>query len=311
VPLLPFDLPPGLLGQATIGPAWSAWLDRLPRLLRDLLEEWQLTVDGDPLHGFASAVVPVRTADGEPAALKVTFDGDDESLHEGLALQHWHGDGAVLLLRADPRRRALLLERLHTRDLTGVDETEACEIVAAFYARLHVPALPQLRTVTSYVERWLDDLAGLGRDAPIPRRYVEQAVSLGRDLVADPASTGRVVHGDLHYQNVLAADREPWLVIDPKPMSGDPHYELAPMLWNRWMDSAARGSERDQVRRRFLTLVDAAWLDDDRARDWAIVRMVLNASWTVHDAMAVDRPLDAEDREWITRCITIAKAVQD
>jgi len=149
VPLLPFDLPPGLLGQATIGPAWSAWLDRLPRLLRDLLEEWQLTVDGDPLHGFASAVVPVRTAEGEPAALKVTFDGDDESLHEGLALQHWHGDGTVLLLRADPRRRALLLERLHTRDLTGVDETEACEIVAAFYARLHVPALPQLRTVTS------------------------------------------------------------------------------------------------------------------------------------------------------------------
>lgn len=311
MPLLPFDLPPGLLGHATIGPAWSAWLDRLPRLLRDLLEEWQLTVDGDPLHGFASAVVPVRTADGEPAALKVTFDGDDESLHEGLALQHWHGDGTVLLLRADPRRRALLLERLHTRDLTGVDETEACEIVAAFYARLHVPALPQLRTVTSYVERWLDDLAGLGRDAPIPRRYVEQAVSLGRDLVADPASTGRVVHGDLHYQNVLAADREPWLVIDPKPMSGDPHYELAPMLWNRWMESAARGSERDQVRRRFLTLVDAAWLDEDRARDWAIVRMVLNASWTVHDAMAVDRPLDAEDREWITRCITIAKAVQD
>ena len=311
MPLLPFDLPPELLGQATIGPAWSAWLDRLPRLLRDLLEEWQLTVDGEPLHGFASAVVPVRTADGEPAALKVTFDGDDESLHEGLALQHWHGDGTVLLLRADPRRRALLLERLHTRDLTGVDETEACEIVAAFYARLHVPALPQLRTVTSYVERWLDDLAGLGRDAPIPRRYVEQAVSLGRDLVADPASTGRVVHGDLHYQNVLAADREPWLVIDPKPMSGDPHYELAPMLWNRWMESAARGSERDQVRRRFLTLVDAAWLDEDRARDWAIVRMVLNASWTVHDAMAVDRPLDAEDREWITRCITIAKAVQD
>lgn len=311
MPLLPFELPAGLLGQARIGPDWSAWLDRLPRLLRDLLEEWELTVDGDPWHGFASAVVPVRTADGERAALKVTFDGDDESLHEGLALQHWHGDGTVLLHRADPRRRALLLERLHTRDLTGVDETEACEIVAAFYTRLHVPALPQLRTVTSYVERWLADLAALPVNGPIPHRFVEQALSLGRDLVADPASTGRVVHGDLHYQNVLAADREPWLVIDPKPMSGDPHYELAPMLWNRWMGRAARGSERTKVRHRFHTLVDAAWLDEDRARDWAVVRMVLNASWTVHEAMAADRPLDAEDREWITRCITIAKAVQD
>jgi len=311
VPLLPFDLPAGLLGQAAIGPDWSAWLDRLPRLLRDLLEEWELTVDGGPRHGFVSAVVPVRTADGEPAALKVSFDGDDESLHEGLALQHWHGDGAVRLLRADPRRRALLLERLHTRDLTHVDETEACEVVAAFYPRLHVPALPQLRTVTSYVERWLADLAALPVNGPIPHRFVEQALSLGRDLVADPASTGRVVHGDLHYQNVLAADREPWLVIDPKPMSGDPHYEPAPMLWNRWMGRAARGSQRSEVRRRFHTLVDAAWLDEDRARDWVVVRMVLNASWTVHDAIAADRPLDAEDREWITRCITIAKAVQD
>ena len=311
MPLLPFDLPQELLGQAALGPAWSGWLDRLPRLLRDLLDEWELTVDGEPRHGYVSAVLPVRTAIGEPAALKVSFDGDDESLHEGLALQHWHGDGVVRLLRADPRRRALLLERLKVRDLTDVAETEACEIVAAFYPRLHVPAFPQLRTLTSYVERWVDDLAGLGRDAPIPRRYVEQAVSLGRDLVADPDSVGRVVHGDLHYENVLAADREPWLVIDPKPMSGDPHYEPAPMLWNRWMESAGRGAERDDVRHRFFTIVDAGGLDEDRARDWVVVRMVLNASWTVLDARHADRALDAEDREWITRCVTIAKAVQD
>jgi streptomycin 6-kinase len=311
VPLLPFDLPQGLLGQAVLGPAWSAWLDRLPRLLRDLLYEWELTVDGEPRHGYVSVVLPVRTSAGEPAALKVSFDGDDESLHEGLALQHWHGDGVVRLLRADPRRRALLLERLQVRDLTDVEETRACEIVAALYARLHVPAFPQLRTLTSYVERWVDDLAGLGRDAPIPRRYVEQAVSLGRDLVADPGSVGRVLHGDLHYENVLAADREPWLVIDPKPMSGDPHYEPAPMLWNRWMESAVRGGERDAVRHRFFTIVDAAGLDEERARDWVVVRMVLNASWTVLDARRADRALDAEDREWITRCVTIAKAVQD
>ena len=311
MPLLPFDLPQGLLGQAGIGPAWSAWLDRLPRLLRDLLDEWSLAVDGPPLHGTCSAVVPVRTDAGEPAVLKVSFDGDDESLHEGLALQHWHGDGVVRLLRADPRRRALLLERLHGGDLTDVAETEACEIVAGFYPRLHVPAFPQLRTLTSYVERWVDDLAALGRDAPIPHRYVEQAVSLGRDLVADPDSVGRVVHGDLHYENVLAADREPWLVIDPKPMSGDPHYEPAPMLWNRWMESAGRGAEREDVRHRFFTIVDAAGLDEDRARDWVVVRMVLNASWTVLDARHADRALDAEDREWITRCVTIAKAVQD
>jgi len=157
--------------------------------------------------------------------------------------------------------------------------------------------------------RWLDSLAGQPRGIPVPHRMVEQVLSLGRDLVADPASVGRIVHGDLHYENVLAGDREPWLVIDPKPMSGDPHYELAPMLWNRYEELA--DDVRAGVRRRFHTLVDAAGLDEDRARDWVVVRMVLNANWSVEDAQRAGRDLDDEERQWITRCIAITKAVQE
>ena len=157
-------------------------------------------------------------------------------------------------------------------------------------------------------ERAADDLAAQPRDVPIPHRLVEQALSLGRGLVADPASVGRLVHGDLHYQNVLAADREPWLVIDPKPMSGDPHYEPAPMLWNRFEE--LDGDVRGGVRRRFHALVDAACLDEDRARDWVVVRMVLNANWSVEDAQRAGRALHPEEQEWITQCIAITKAVQ-
>ena len=307
---MPIALPAGLEEQRGLGPDWGRWLDRLPARFLGLLDEWELTREGDELwHGFCSLVAPVRTADDEPAVLKVGFDEDDESEHEALALQHWHGDGVVRLLRADPRRRALLLERLHRRDLTDVGDLEACETVAGLYPRIHRPALPQLRTVTSYVERWLDSLAQLPADAPVPRRLVEQALSLGRDLVADPASVGRIVHGDLHYANVLASDREPWLVIDPKPMSGDPHYEPAPMLWNRFGEYA--GDVRAGVRRRFHALVDAAGLDEARARDWVVVRMVVNANWSIADAVRAGRPLDAGERDWITRCIAITKAVQD
>lgn len=290
---------------------WADWLDRLPAVFASVVADWGLTYDGPPRHGFCSLVAPVRTPAGRPAMLKVTFDGDEESLHEAVALQHWNGRGTVQLLRADPHRRALLLERLHQEDLTSLPEIAACELVAGFYPRLHVPALSQLRTVTSYVEQWLDALSTLPRNAPIPRRLVEQATALGRDLVSDPASVGVIVHGDLHYGNVLAGDREPWLVIDPKPMSGDPHYEPAPMLWNRWEDLVATGDVRDAVRRRFRTLVDLAELDEDRARDWVIVRMVLNANWSIEDADRIGRGLTAEDREWITLCVTLAKAVQD
>ena len=120
-----------------------------------------------------------------------------------------------------------------------------------------------------------------------------------------------VVHGDLHQHNVLAGDREPWLVIDPKPMSGDPHYEPAPMLWNQWDRITASGDVRGAVRRRFHTLVDGAGLDEQRARDWVVVRMVLNAHWTVDEAAAQDRALRVEERAWVTRCVAIAKAVQE
>ena len=310
---MPVTIPSELLSQRELGEDWSVWLDRLPQLTGALLDEWHLTPTAEPLHGFCSLVVPVVDADGVPAALKVTFDGDDESLHEGLALQHWGGRGAVRLRRADPRRRALLLDWLPGPDLGDTWDIEACEVVGGLYGQLHVPALPQLATVGSYVARWLAELADLGRDLPVPRRYVEQALSIGPDLLAD-GSAPVVVHGDLHYDNVMADEAGEWLAIDPKPMSGDPHYEPAPMLSNRMEELSgplAVGSVRDGLRRRFHAIVDAAGLDEARARDWVVVRMVLNAGWAVQDARRADRRLTTDEQEWITRCIAITKAVQD
>ena len=292
-------LPDGVRGMAARGADWASWVARLSRLADDLLEEWALRPDGLPMHGYCSLVVPVVTDEGEQAVLKLTFDGDDESAHEALALRHWEGRGAVRMLRADPGRRALLLERLHPTDLRDTWDIEACEVVAGLWSALHIPALPQLRTVTSYVDRWVADLAELPVNGPVPRRMVEQATSLARDLVGDPASTTHVIHGDLHYGNVLAADREPWLAIDPKPMNGDPHYEVAPMLWNRTEELV--GDLRGGLRRRFHALVDAGGLDEDRARDWVVVREVLNAHWAAGDG----------DPEAVTLALTVAKAVQD
>jgi streptomycin 6-kinase len=299
-------LPDGVLGMARRGPDWAAWVATLPGLTQGLLDEWSLVVDGVPMHGFTALVVPVTQESGESAMLKIGWP-DDESEHEALALSHWAGDGAVRLLRADPRRRAMLLERLHPHDtLRSIPDLPACEVVAALYPRLHRPAPPQLRTLTSYIERWSTDLARLPRDAPLPRRLVDQAVGLGREFVGDGASNGRMIHADLHYQNVLAADREPWLAIDPKPVSGDPHYEPAPMLWNRFDELG--GDVRNGVRRRFHTLVDGAGLDEDRARDWVVVRMMHNAYWRIHDEPGAVRSTPTES--YLTMCVAIAKAVQ-
>ena len=295
--------------MARRGPQWQRWVDELPALQRDVLAAWALRPDGAPQHGHVSLVQPVRTAGGRPAVLKLGFP-DDESAHEHLALQHWHGSSAVQLLRADPHRRALLLERLHPGSLAEVADVKACETVAELYARLHRPALPQLRRLSDLLERWQGQLAEVPRSAPVPHRLVQQAAAIARDFASERAADGmdgRLLHGDLHYDNVLAGDREPWLVIDPKPLAGDPHIEPAPMLWNRWDEVVASGDVRDAVRRRFHSLVDAAGLDEDRARDWAVLRVVLNAVWELRDTPPGQTP----DHQVLTVSVSVAKAVQD
>ena len=294
------ELPSGVRAMASRGPQWERWIDGLSPLIGGHLGQWDLRPDGVATRGSGAVLLPVRTSDGAPAVLKVGFP-DDDSEHEHLVLRRWGGEGSVRLLRAEPHRRVLLLERLRPRSLAALTDVEACEVVAGLYRRIQVPAMPQLRSLTAHVERWTREFDGLPRGAPIPRRLVEQAISLGDDLSAGVADTGCVLHGDLHYDRVLAADREPWLVIAPKPLNGDPHFELAPMLWHRWDELA--GNVRDGVRSRFHTLVDVAGLDEERARAWVIVRVV-------HEATRALLEPPVADTARLTRYVALAKAVQ-
>lgn len=297
--LLPFDLPPDFLAHADRDERWAAWVASVPRRLARALAAWDLTVAGPPMHGHTAVVVPV-VSDGAPAVLKAGWPCE-EPRQEWLALRHWDGRGAVRMIKADPSSNVLLLERLGATDLRTLGVIEACEVVAGLYASLHVPAPARLDRLSTTVRRWTDDLAALPRSAPFPRRLVEQAVHLGRAFASDPDTDGTLVHTDLHDENVLAGGRAPWTAIDPQPLSGDPHYEPAPMLWNRWDEVLAARDPRLAVRRRFHTLVDVAALDEQRARDWVVVREAHNAMWAVEDG----------DPDRVTTAVTIIKAVQD
>ena len=299
------SLPAGVRRMADRDDAWAAWVRTLPDVADGLLAEWGLRQDGSAQHGCTALVLPVRDADGRARMLKIAFP-DNESAYEHLALQKWRGEGAVRLVRAEPRRRAMLLERLEDRSLDDLDPLEACEVVAGLYRRLHVPASPQLDLLSDRAARWGRDLRALPRSAPVPHRLVSQAASLAEELAGDPRTDGVLVHGDLHFQNVLAGDREPWLAIDPQPFSGDPHAELAPMLWNRWDEVVATGGVREAVRERFFTLVDHAELDEDRARAWVVVRELARVMDHLGRPAA---PRGGED-DVVTTGVSIAKAVQ-
>ena len=296
------NVPPDFAAATRRWPERVDWLDRLPRLVDEQLDRWQLSAEAGVAWGENAVVVPVRTREGEPAALKVGWP-HREATHEHLALRAWAGRGAVALLRADPHRAALLLERAEPgTDLGDVEVVEACEVVAGLYGLLHREPLPQLDRLSVEAARWSEELAGLRRLSLAPRRFVDQAVRLAADFAADPATDAALLHGDLHFANVLAAERAPWLVIDPHPLAGDPAYEVAPLLWNRWDEAVATRDLRGALLERLYAVVDAAGLDEDRVRDWVTVREMV---------LVLDAVRQPElDRDWVTRCTTVVKAVQ-
>ena len=278
----------------------DAWLDRLPGLVRASLQRWELTPDGPPRHGVCALVLPVRRRSGEAAALKVTWP-HPEARHEHLALQLWGGHGAVRLLAADPATWTMLLERLDAdRDLHDVPVEDACATIGDLLGRLDRPATPQLTRLSGEVQRLLDALAT--PPPAIPRRFVEQAVALARDLVRDGQVDARLVHTDLHYANVLAAGREPWLAIDPKALAAEPAFAVAPALWNRWDEALAGHDVRGHLRRRLAIVCAHGGIDEDRARAWTIVREVQNALWATGSAGGAAR---------VTTAVAIIKAMND
>ncbi|MGP3917040.1 aminoglycoside phosphotransferase family protein [Nonomuraea sp. 10N515B] len=264
------------------GRAWSAGL---PALAERYLEEWELRLDGEPGHGVVSLVLPVLRTDGTKAALKLQ-PVTDENATEAMGLRAWDGDGSVRLLASDPGTGTLLLERLHAdRPLSALsDDIEALTILTELLARLVAHPAPEgMRRLGDIAQAMLDDvdeaLTKLPRDRD--RRWLRWCADAVAELVSEPGD--RLLHWDLHYDNVLAADREPWLSIDPKPLAGDPGFDLAPALWNRWDDVVATGDVTRAVLRRFDLMVDGLGLDPQRAAGWTLGRMLQNALWDVED----------------------------
>jgi streptomycin 6-kinase len=101
-----------------------------------------------------------------------------------------------------------------------------------------------------------------------------------------PDCGGALLHWDLHYENVLANPADgTWLAIDPKPLAGDPGFELLAALHNRWPDVVATGDVARAVRRRFDLMTEVLGLDRDRARSWTLARILQQLIWDGDDTL--------------------------
>ena len=273
---------------ATFAAGGRRWLAALPQLLKDCETRWDLEI-GPPITPLSyNFVAPASLSDGRQIILKLGVP-NSELNSEILALRTYNSRGSVRLIDADPRAGVLLLERLTPgrmlSELGRQEDEEATRIAARVMKKLWRP-LPESHGFTT-VAYWAQGFLRLrnqfnGATGPFPEKLVAHAEEIFQRLLAN-TQREVLLHGDLHHFNILSAEREPWLAIDPKGVAGDPAYDAGALLRNpspaiySWP-----GLDKIQARRLDI-LANELQISRRRIQEWAYAQIVLSAWWSFED----------------------------
>ena len=266
------------------------WLERLPTLVAECAEAWSLEVGEPYAYAFASLAMPVTRVDGSPAVLKVQMP-DRESEHEAAALALLNGDGAARVLAHDAGRHALLLERCEPgTSLATLAPDDALDVMIGLLPRLWKPAGAPFRTLVDEALWWRSYLEPswerTGR--PFERSLLDDALAAMDELPATQVEKV-LVNQDLHADNVLRAAREPWLMIDPKPLVGERAFGLVPIVRGDEL-----GGGPGALRHRLDRLTSELGIDRERTRRWGVAQTL---AWAFDAEDGSLSPVDADQVE--------------
>lgn len=284
------------------GEAGALWLQCIPTLITLYEKQWSLHVL-PPFPRSYNYVAPCICADGSHAVLKIGLPQDREFQTEIEALSVFQGEGIAKLLHADKAHGVILLERVTPGvPLSALqNDEEATRILATVMKRLWKP-LPQIHSFITIAE-WSEAIPRFrqqyhGTGGPLPTSLVDKAERVFTELIASSAEPV-LVHGDLHHDNVLSAQRAEWLAIDPKGVAAEPAYETAAMLRNPRLTLEHNPDIKNLLRRRILVLSEVLLMDPQRIHQWALAQTVLSAVWSAANegkgwehALAVAEVLD-------------------
>jgi len=279
-------IPDRLRSRASRVSGGEQWLSQLPDVCRRLSDEWSLDLG----IAFAACHVSlVVTADraARPLVLKIPMPSSVElgtlaagaRSREADALREWAGEGAVELVEYDPATGAMLEERCRPgAGLSNLeDPSDADELAATLLHRLHVspPPLRGFDRLADRAVRLAQDLARRVDEGAIrfDQRLLDTAIDLLGQL-SQPGPAEVLLHGDFHHENILSAEREPWLAVDPLPMIGDPAYDSVQYLLFRKGDLADPDTAWADVIDRFCERMD---VDAERVKAWMFARLVSDA----------------------------------
>ncbi|HSU24500.1 MAG TPA: aminoglycoside phosphotransferase family protein [Pyrinomonadaceae bacterium] len=258
------------------------WRAHLLGTLNDLEDKWQLRL-GVPFENLSyHFVAPCTLYDGGQAVLKIGYhDPESPIAGEAEVLKLYDGRGAVKLLRHSAEYYALLLERLspgrHLKTECRADARRAADVAVSLLKKVQQepPAKHDLLSLHSWFEA-LNSTSG----TEFPADAIHKSRLIYRHLSAAPEF---LLHGDFHHENILSAEREPFLVIDPKGVVGQIGYDIAVFLNNHvwWLGTGPEA--RSLVAEAVKAFAKAFDLEEKELRQWAYAQSVLSAWWTFEE----------------------------
>ena len=282
---------PARITRLEESPSGREWLRQLPARVNACAEQWSLRLGSPYPDSQVSIVFPVTTADGAPAVLKIQFP-HPECEHEAEALKRWNGQGSVRLLAWDPAHHALLMERCDPGDhLSGIAADQALAVFIELLPRLWIPAGKPFTSLPDESLCWAEQLPASWERAgrPFARELLAAALE-SLDTLRGSQGEQVLLHQDLHGDNVLRSAREPWLVIDPKPLVGEREFGLASIV-----RSYEFGHSQKDVIHRLDTLTSALGLNRERARLWSFAQTL---AWGFEGDHMIERHMETARWLW-------------
>lgn len=264
----------------------AAWLERLPDLLRQCEKRWSLVLEAPFQNLTYNYVAPATGPGGAGWVLKAGYPNPELSA-EIEALRGFNGRGSVQLLEADPEAGILLMEKLlpGTPLASLADDVQATSVAAGLMRQIRRP-VPEQHNFRKVAE-WFDGFKRLrahfkGGCGPFPQELVVRAEALSGELAASMQDIV-LLHGDLHHTNILAAQRQPWLAIDPKGVVGEPAYEICAFMHNPVPQLMHFPNPQVILQRRADQFSSELELDLSRIVGWSFAQAVLSAWWAYED----------------------------
>ncbi len=252
-------------------------------------KKWDLSEPAILASTFTSEVYRVKF-NGHRAVLKIFNEKGIKFESRGaIVLRCFDGKGAVRLLNADSD--AHLLEHADGKPLKELvargSDDEATAVISEVLNKLHSYAGPIPEGLIS-MERNFRSLFQKIKTAPSDSIYAVGA-HLAQRLVETEQEV-RVLHGDIHHENILESSDRGWVAIDPQCLVGERTYDIANAFYNpngflNMVEST------DTIERRCAIYSKQMNLDRQRILEYAFAYGCLSACWCLEDGQSAENTL--------------------